>query len=635
MAEDKKITQLDPLAEAGPNDLFPIVSYAIPGTPTTERITTTALFANPQPIGAGTPDTGEFTELTIWGGITIDEFTNNGSLSGITPDTSLPTEYAVKTYVDNVISNLNPDKIWEDTSYVEVIDDGTTAGYVTIVTDGAEVAHFDNTGLTLANGSYVNEFSIDGTLIGDSDNAVPTEQAVKTYIDTAMSGISHDKIWEDTSYVEVIDDGTTAGYVTIVADGAEVANFKTDTQFIGLFGDDLILIDQTSSIIAVSDDQINVLSIVEEGIKLISGATVKEFSIDGTLVDDSDTVVPTEKAVKTYVDTSISNIAHDKIYENDSYVDVVDTGVGYVTIVTDGVEIAKVNAFGVSVYKNLIVSGDLYVDGTTWVVHDQEVTTSDNMIVINYGEIGPGVTSGFAGFEIDRGTLTNYRFIFEESSDTFRIGEIGSLQAVAAREDSPVDNNVAWWNDSDSKFDTQGDTFINIDQTTNIVVVSNNSVETMTLDENGLTLEIGTTVKEFSIDGTLAGNSDTAAPTEKAVKTYIDSGDTATLNSATSYTDVEIANLKLEVDLINTKHVNSDSTAVTGDVLLVDTSAATVIITLQRSVDGKILIKKTKAENTVTVQADGGLIDGLASRNFSDINESYTYICDGDNFYIF
>jgi len=37
-----------------------------------------------------------------------------------------------------------------------------------------------------------------------------------------------------------------------------------------------------------------------------------------------------------------------------------------------------------------------------------------------------------------------------------------------------------------------------------------------------VTLDIGATIDEFSIDGTLSGNSDTAAPTEKAVKTYVD-----------------------------------------------------------------------------------------------------------------
>ena len=95
---------------------------------------------------------------------------------------------------------------------------------------------------------------------------------------------------------------------------------------------------------------------------------------------------------------------------------------------------------------DLSIEGNLYVDGTTWVVHNQEVTTSDNLIVINYGEVGPGVTAGFAGIEVDRGTLTDYQFLFYEDTDTFRIGEIGSLQAVATREDVPIEGAFPYWN---------------------------------------------------------------------------------------------------------------------------------------------------------------------------------------------
>jgi hypothetical protein len=44
--------------------------------------------------------------------------------------------------------------------------------------------------LTLATGATVTEFSIDGTLAGDSDSAVPTEQAVKTYVDDLVGDIN-------------------------------------------------------------------------------------------------------------------------------------------------------------------------------------------------------------------------------------------------------------------------------------------------------------------------------------------------------------------------------------------------------------------------------------------------------------
>lgn len=41
--------------------------------------------------------------------------------------------------------------------------------------------------LSLTSGTGINEFSIDGTLAGDSDDAVPTEKAIKTYVDTQLT----------------------------------------------------------------------------------------------------------------------------------------------------------------------------------------------------------------------------------------------------------------------------------------------------------------------------------------------------------------------------------------------------------------------------------------------------------------
>ena len=82
------------------------------------------------------------------------------------------------------------------------------------------IARFENSGLVfLRNGTGVNEFSIDGTLTGNSDDAVPTEKAVKTYVDAQSGGgwlgsATRIKIapWDIVSYndkdgVSIQDDG--------------------------------------------------------------------------------------------------------------------------------------------------------------------------------------------------------------------------------------------------------------------------------------------------------------------------------------------------------------------------------------------------------------------------------------------
>ena len=68
------------------------------------------------------------------------------------------------------------------------------------------------------------------------------------------------------------------------------------------------------------------------------GATINEFSTDGTFADNSDTSVPTEKATKTYVDTQISQATADQgsiqvgTAPNQSKVEVTGTGVSTDTI---------------------------------------------------------------------------------------------------------------------------------------------------------------------------------------------------------------------------------------------------------------------------------------------------------------
>lgn len=74
----------------------------------------------------------------------------------------------------------------------------------------------------------------------------------------------------------------------------------------------------------------------------------------------------------------------------------------------------------------------------------------------------------------------------------------------------------------------------------------------MYLDNTGKAhLGAGTGINEFSIDGALAGNSDDAVPTEKAVKTYVDALTDekvkATAGDAAGYLDAKVDNDTIEV----------------------------------------------------------------------------------------
>jgi len=105
--------------------------------------------------------------------------------------------------------------------------------------------------------------------------------------------------------------------------------------------------------------------------------------------------------------------------------------------------------------QNVTIQGDLTVNGTQFVTNTETVEIQDNLAVINNGESGSGVTEGFAGWQVDRGSLTDYYFGFDEGRDRFVVGQ-GTVDrdVVATREDSPSTDGIPFWNGTENRFDT-------------------------------------------------------------------------------------------------------------------------------------------------------------------------------------
>jgi hypothetical protein len=101
MAENRKITQLSELTAPAANDLLVIVDSS--DGPSTKHITRANLFGKPGPIGAYDPDTAVFTRVTL-DGYWINGFSNDVTLADAS-QREVPTEYAVKSYVDEKIEN--------------------------------------------------------------------------------------------------------------------------------------------------------------------------------------------------------------------------------------------------------------------------------------------------------------------------------------------------------------------------------------------------------------------------------------------------------------------------------------------------------------------------------------------------
>jgi len=84
------------------------------------------------------------------------------------------------------------------------------------------------------------------------------------------------------------------------------------------------------------------------------------------------------------------------------------------------------------------VTGNLVVEGDTLFIETNQLTINDNIITINAGETGAGVSLGTAGIEVDRGTEYNIGFIFDEADNSWNIvgGSEGSYFFVDTNGDS-------------------------------------------------------------------------------------------------------------------------------------------------------------------------------------------------------
>jgi trimeric autotransporter adhesin len=158
------------------------------------------------------------------------------------------------------------------------------------------------------------------------------------------------------------------------------------------------------------------------------------------------------------------------------------------------IDISGAATFGglLTVGGNVIIQGNLYIGGNTVIVETDSIVVEDNSIIVNYGELGAGVTKGNAGIVVDRGSLDDYVILFDEAKQGTVIGNIGYEQMVATREDSPLDGGVAYWNDTLKRFDT--DAGLNYDSVTNALTVDGN------INANNLGLWVGTATSNLDMD---------------------------------------------------------------------------------------------------------------------------------------
>ena len=206
--------------------------------------------------------------------------------------TDFPTEQAVKTYVDTQVGAITAQTIVSGDAGNSITASGTDGG-----------AFYDDSALTTATTANATVIAANTTAIGDKEDAAnksndptlidnsatdfPTEQAVKTYVDTQVGAITAQTIVSGDAGNSITTSGT---------DG-------------GAFYDDSALTTATTA---------NAMAITANTTAIGDKEDAVNKSNDPTLIDNSATDFPTEQAVKTYVDTQVGAITAPTIVSGDA-----------------------------------------------------------------------------------------------------------------------------------------------------------------------------------------------------------------------------------------------------------------------------------------------------------------------------
>jgi hypothetical protein len=218
---------------------------------------------------------------------------------------------------------------------------------------------YGTSSITLGLGTDIQEFSIDGTMAGNSDNACPTEKAVKTYADAHANsdGSSHtyidqdittagtptfNRVWLNTAKAtsavltgsstapvdQVIqmyyDDQATLFWAMGVSSAGHLKFGGQSTArevwwgtdqfghshhfYTTVAGKETVFTNTTGTWdITPVNNTTDAMHLVDGYLHLPLGAQINEISTDDTMAGDSDLAVPTEQAVKGYVDTHSSS----------------------------------------------------------------------------------------------------------------------------------------------------------------------------------------------------------------------------------------------------------------------------------------------------------------------------------------
>lgn len=362
--------------------------------------------------------------------------------------------------------------------------------------------------------------------------------------------------------------------------------------------------------------------------------TVTRFSTDVTLSSGSNEYIPTELAVKTYIDSL--SLQSNKIFEGDTtaicYDDTAVKAFKVILATVDDINDETSSSYFDSYSASDLTDPDYLADGTTNTyayapdsagvyTHTTSTNTSgtedlgDILAVrirvfgyyitgatlgsINiepvFNGIVSGVTHAITGLPADVGDYSNWIDLTEATGapPTWSWSDVNNLDVILRATTFDFGYRLS---------------LIEIEVQYSPPLPT---IDMLTVDRDGVTLAYGSKVNEISNDATLADESPYALVTEYAVKNYI------------------------EFESMNVRFIDSDTTAVTNDIIFVDSTASDVNIQVINTDKSKVRIKKISDDtNNVVVTSNVGLIDGQASFTITNQYETYNFFGNSTNIYI-
>lgn len=298
-----------------------------------------------------------------------------------------------------------------------------------------------NTFSTNLNGSITDSAT---SLTCDALTNVPTDTAVTVTIDRVdLNGASTPSKREDVT-------GTVSGSTIanlLRGEGNTTAQAHDDNAVVEVTWETETWNDAVDGILVEHNQDGTHGAITADSIILASGATPTEFSTDGTLAGNSDTAVPTEKAVKTYVDASASSsgwISDSTTWTYASATSFTIAGADETTTFTKGTRIRLTNDSSVKYF--FVTSSSFSTDTTVNVYGGTDYTLASGAITAtsySYAQNPQGYPTWFnytptytgsASMTFESVTTNEAKFKADGSSITLSVYAAGTTGGTASTE---------------------------------------------------------------------------------------------------------------------------------------------------------------------------------------------------------